>query len=60
MYLEADMAKATEGDLRIGDVELPPGVVPVPHEHFTANMGANLPGRSYPNFLICRSTRIRG
>ena len=59
MYLEGDMGKAVKGDLRIGDVEIPPGVVPCPHPSAFKGQGPNLPGRDYPNFLVCRSIRVR-
>lgn len=60
MYLEGDMSKAVDGDLRIADIELPPGVVPVVDQHHHQNQGPNLPDRAYPNYLVVRSLRIRG
>ncbi|KAL1521056.1 hypothetical protein AB1Y20_022611 [Prymnesium parvum] len=58
-FLEADMSKAVDGDFRVSDVVFPPGVEPKPDPRAILNQGPNLPGKSYPNFLIVRAKRIK-
>lgn len=59
MYLEADMGRAINGDLRVSAIDFPPGVTPAPPVHHFLNQGANLPGKNYPDFLVMRAKKIK-
>jgi len=50
-HFVADMSRAVNGDLKLSDLDIPPGVVPLFNEHDRMHTGENV--------LVCRSRRIK-